>query len=93
MVGLLLVYAIGKALFEDPVVIEPISVPIVLERDGYSSVVVTRRVIHEIKAISATAATRKDRVRFGGSSGANELPEITVLSTGISLRSLGPVLN
>jgi tetratricopeptide (TPR) repeat protein len=88
LIGLMLVYAIGKALLEDPVNVEPISVPSSLERDGYSSVVVTRRLIGEIQMIGRTATTRKDRVRFGGGSGGNELPEIALPSTGISLPSL-----
>jgi tetratricopeptide (TPR) repeat protein len=92
LIGLMLAYAIGKALLEDKVAIEPISVPRNLERAGYSGIVVTRRLIDEIQAIGRTATTRKDRVRFGGGASGNELPEIELPSTGISLPSLVSII-
>jgi tetratricopeptide (TPR) repeat protein len=51
VVGFVLLFAAGKAVFGDHVVIEPISVPKKLEDDGYSGTVVSRLLLDEVQAI------------------------------------------
>ena len=51
VVGFVLLFAAGKAVFGDNVVIEPISVPKKLEDDGYSGTVVSRLLLDEVQAI------------------------------------------
>jgi tetratricopeptide (TPR) repeat protein len=87
LIAIALVVATGRAVLENAIVVEPISVPKNLQEDGYSGVVVAQRLIDQAQAISRTARTRKERARFGSEADYSSLAAIQVPSSGLSMRS------
>ena len=98
VVGVILVFAAGKAMLGDQVVIEPISVPRKLEEDGYSGVVVSRLLLAEVQAIRKSGETlelgdtRDAEVKFRSAEEFANLATLQVPSSSLSLRSITVVL-
>ena len=102
VLGLVLLVATVKAIFGDHIVIEAISVPRQLEEDGYSGVVVSRRLLGQLQVIgqsgnelygTQSAGEPLERVRFRSEDDFSSLfCKVQVPSSGLSLRSMAQAL-
>ena len=101
VLGLVLLVATVKAIFGDHIVIEAISVPRQLEEDGYSGVVVSRRLLGQLQVIgqsgnelyvTQSAGQPLERVRFRSEDDFSSLSKVQVPSSGLSLRSMAQAL-
>jgi tetratricopeptide (TPR) repeat protein len=98
IVGFVLLFAAGKAVVGDHVVIEPISVPNQLEADGYSGAVISRLLLDELHVIRQAADGPEDRdskdatVSFQSEDDFAALATMQVPSSSLSLRSITVML-
>ncbi len=98
IVGFVLLFAAGKAVVGDHVVIEPISVPSQLEADGYSGAVISRLLLDELQVIRQAADGPEDRnskdatVRYQSEDDFAALATMQVPSSSLSLRSITVML-
>ena len=98
-VGFVLLFAAGKAMLADNVVIEPISVPRKLEEEGYSGAVVSRLLLAEVQVIRQAGdvlelrvPTKESHVSFSSEDEFATLATIQVPTSSLTLRSITVML-
>ncbi|MBX9946659.1 MAG: tetratricopeptide repeat protein [Reyranella sp.] len=90
--GLLILWATVKAVVQDVVIVEPLSIPKELEAQGYSGAVVTRRILDEVHRMSQVSQTRKERAQLGGEDRREVLANVQLPTTGLSVQTIVAIL-
>jgi|GEM_PF-2181443 len=92
LAGGVILFATGKAVFEDVVVIDPISVSIDLEARGYTGAAITRRIFDEIKNISQVASTAKQKADLSQGNRSDTLSKVELPASGLSVATIVAIL-
>jgi len=90
-VGVVL-FVVVQATFEDTIVIDPISVPKVLEDHGYNGTAISRKLMDWVRRIDAESATSKTKKDFGTDSRFAEASSIRLPSSSVSVQTVVTLL-
>jgi tetratricopeptide (TPR) repeat protein len=86
--ALLIVWAGSKAVFQDHIIVEALSVTKELEARGYSGAVVTKRVLDEVSRMNQVSKTSKERAQLDGDGHQDLLSNIQLPKTGLSVQTI-----
>ena len=88
----LIVYTVYQAVNEDVMIIDSFTLPKSLSDEGYTSTIVTTRVIDSVKDVHSTANARVDRLQIGHESQFASLSNLEVPQSGLTIQTFVSLL-